>query len=197
MNRDEIRRAWDELSERYAETRDPTGSDADLIDDLLEELPDDPSVLDIGCGDGARTLANLPDGAVGVDISREALRLASKTVPENALVQADMSRLPFRDGSFDGLTAYHAVFHVPRDEHPAVYDEFARVLSPGGVLLMTVPEGRYETVRRGWLGGRMFFSSPGAEATLDALEEAGFGETRRATVDDPLGATAEFVFARK
>ena len=34
MDRDEVRREWDEISESYAESRDPTGSDADLIDDL-------------------------------------------------------------------------------------------------------------------------------------------------------------------
>jgi SAM-dependent methyltransferase len=197
MDRDEVRREWDEISESYAESRDPTGSDADLIDDLLEELPDEPVVLDVGCGDGARTLANLPEGAVGLDISGEALRLAAETVGDEAsFLQADMSDLPLTEDTFDGVTAYHAVFHVPREQHPDVYEEFARVLRPGGVVLMTLPGGRYETVRRGWFGGRMLFSSPGPEATLDALEDAGFAETSRETVEDPLGATAEFVFAR-
>jgi hypothetical protein len=61
---------------------------------------------------------------------------------------------------------------------------------------MTLPGGKYETVRRGWMGGSMFFSSLGPEESLEALLDAGFGETRRVTVDDPLGSTAEFVFAR-
>jgi len=199
MDRSEVRRAWDSVSERYASSRDPTGSDADLLDDLLTRLADagvdDPRVLDVGCGDGARTLANLPTGSVGLDFSRVGLTLARETVPDARLLQADMTAVPLRDATVDAVTAYHAVFHVPRDDHPAVFREFARVLRPGGVLLMTLPSGRFETVRRGWMGGEMFFSAPGRQATLDQLAEAGFENLRTETVSDPLGSSAEFVFA--
>jgi SAM-dependent methyltransferase len=196
MDRNDIRRAWDEVSETYAQRRDPDGSDAALIDDLLAELPADPTVLDVGCGDGARTLANLPDGSVGLDFSRRGLELATGTVPGARLVQGDMTALPVATDSVDGITAYHAVFHVPRERHPEVYREFARVLRPGGVVLMTLPSGNFETVRRGWMGGSMFFSAPGRQTTLDQLAEAGFSEVWTETADDPLGSSTEFAFAR-
>ena len=195
MDRSEIRRAWDEVAETYARRRDPEGSDAALIENLLAELPNDPTVLDVGCGDGARTLANLPADAVGVDISRRGLELATDAVPEARLAQGDMVALPVADDSVDGVTAYHAVFHVPRERHPEVYREFARVLRPGGAVLMTLPSGRFETVRRGWMGGEMFFSAPGRQATLDHLAEAGFADVRTASADDPLGSSTEFAFA--
>jgi SAM-dependent methyltransferase len=201
MNRSAVRRAWDSVSETYARSRDPTGSDADLLDDLLAELADsgidDPLVLDVGCGDGARTLANLPTDSIGLDFSRVGLNLARETVPDARLLQADMLTIPLRTRSVDAITAYHAVFHVSRDDHPAVYREFARVLRPGGRLLMTLPGGRFETVRRGWMGGEMFFSAPGRQATLDRLRGAGFTDLRTETVSDPLGSSAEFVFAKR
>ncbi|WP_254273340.1 class I SAM-dependent methyltransferase [Haloarcula marina] len=196
MDSNEVRRAWDAVAETYARKRDPGGSDAALIDDLLAELPADPVVLDVGCGDGARTLANLPPGSVGLDFSRRGLELAADTVPDARLVQGDMTALPVADDSVHGITAYHAVFHVPRDRHPDVYREFARVLRPDGVVLLTLPGGRFETVRRGWMGGSMFFSAPGRQATLDQLRDAGFGEVWTATADDPLGTSTEFAFAR-
>jgi ubiquinone/menaquinone biosynthesis C-methylase UbiE len=196
MDIDETRHAWDDVAETYADRRDPDGSDADLIDDLLAELPPDPTVLDVGCGDGARTLANLPADAVGLDFSRRGLDLASETVPGARLVQGEMSRLPVAADSVDGITAYHAVFHVPRERQPAVYREFARVLDSGGLALLTLPGGRFETVRRGWMGGSMFFSTPGREQTLDQLREAGFAEVWTETADDPLGSSTEFAFAR-
>jgi ubiquinone/menaquinone biosynthesis C-methylase UbiE len=197
MDRDDVRRAWDEVSEAYARRRDPSGNDAALIEDLLAELPADPLVLDVGCGDGARTLANLPAGSLGLDFSRVGLDLARETVPAALLVQGDMTHLPVRDTSVDAVTAYHAVFHVPRDEQPGVYAELARVLKPGGTLLATLPSGRFETVRRGWMGGEMFFSAPGRERTLERLRGAGFADVRTVTVDDPLGSSTEMVFATK
>ena len=195
MDRNQIRQAWDEIAATYARRRDPTGSDADLLTTLREALPPDPTVLDVGCGDGARTLANLPTGSLGLDISRRGLELATDTVPGAGLLQAGMGAIPLRGDTVDAITAYHAVFHVPRDDHPDVYREFARVLRPGGTLVMTLPGGRYETVRTGWMGGRMLFSAPGRDATLAQLEDAGFGTVRTETVSDPLGSGAEFVFA--
>lgn len=197
MERNELRRAWDSVAQTYASQRDPDGSDAALITDLLGALPADPTVLDIGPCDGARTLANLPDGSLGVDISREALALAAEQVPESPLIQGDMATLPVASDSVDGITAYHAVFHVPRSEHPDVYNEFARVLRSEGWLLMTLPGGRFETTRRGWMGNSMFFSAPGREQTLTQLRDAGFVELRTEIADDPLGSSTEFVFAKR
>lgn len=196
MDPADVRRAWDDVAEKYAQSRDPDGSDADLIDDLLGDLPAEPTVLDVGCGDGARTLANLPAGSIGLDVSRSGLALATETVPQARLLQGDMRQLPLATDSVDAITAYHAVFHVERTRHPAVYDEFARVLKPGGQLLLTLPGGRYETIRRGWMGGRMFFSTPGREATLQQLDAAGLTDHRTETVTDPLGSSSEYVFAR-
>jgi len=195
MDRKACRTAWEQLSETYAARRDPDGSDAELIDELLAVCPSDPVILDIGCGDGARTLANLPADAIGLDFAREGLSLAAGTVPEARLLQADMQALPLADETVDAVTAYYAVFHVPRARHPDVYEEFARVLKPGSTLLMTLPSGRFETVRRGWMGGSMFFSAPGRATTLEQLREASFENLRTKTASDPLGSTSEFVFA--
>ncbi|MFW6000647.1 MAG: class I SAM-dependent methyltransferase [Halorubrum sp.] len=202
MDRNAVRRAWDAIAETYAARRDPDGSDAALIDDLLDALAGDrddedaePTVLDVGCGDGARTLANLPPDSVGLDVSRRGLDLASETVPDARLVHGEMSALPFVADRFDAITAYHAVFHVERERQPDVYDEFARALRPGGRLLMTLPGGRFETVRRGWMGGRMFFSAPGRERTLEQLRAAGFADVETRTATDPLGSSTEFAFA--
>lgn len=197
MDRKHVRRAWDEVADAYSRTRDPDGEDAALVADLLEDLPPEPTVLDVGCGDGRRTLIRLENArAVGLDFARRGLELARQHVPGAALVQGDMVDIPLADESVDGVTAYHAVFHVDRERHTDVYREFARVLRPGGRVLMTVGTSAYQQVRSGWMGGQMFFSTPGRERTLAQLREAGFELAWDRHVDDPLGSSAYFVCAK-
>ena len=196
MDRQAVRREWENVSGTYARRRDPDGSDADLIEELLERVDTQPQILDIGCGDGARTLANLPTGSIGIDVAQAGLELAVETVPDQHLIAADMISLPFLENTVDAVTAYHSVFHVPREEQATVYDELARVTQSGGWLLMTLPGWRFETVRRGWMGGQMLFSSPGREQTLELLDAAGYEHIETMTANDPLGSSTEFVLAQ-
>jgi ubiquinone/menaquinone biosynthesis C-methylase UbiE len=197
VDRRAVRRAWDAAADDYAAARRRDGPDERLLDHLRERLPAGARVLDVGCGDGRRTLGNLDGPAVGLDFSRRQLELAGETVDAASLVQADMTALPFADDAFDGVTAYHAVFHVPRSEHPGVYREFARVLRPGGVLLASVGSGRSESIRRDWLGSGvpMFWSTSGLEAARTHLREAGFEVLWQRAVDDPDGSLSRFVLA--
>jgi ubiquinone/menaquinone biosynthesis C-methylase UbiE len=199
MDREEVRQSWEAVADAYAELRDPGGPDAALLDELLDLLPADATVVDVGCGDGARTLANLSSvETIGVDIARRPLALARERVPGAHLVQGEMTSLPMADDVADAVTAYHAVFHVSSDDHPAVYREFARVLRPGGYALLTVGSGHTESVRSDWLGTgqRMYWSTPGLERTRSQLREVGFEIEWTRTVDDPLGSSTRFVLAR-
>lgn len=198
--REAVRRAWDAVADDYARRRRADGEDARLVDDLLASLPPEARVLDVGCGDGMRTLANMVGAdAVGLDVSRRQCELARSNVPHARVVQGEMTNLPFAADAFDALTAYHAVFHVSRGDHPRVYDEFARVCRSGGLVLTTVGRGRTDTTRRNWLdsGHSMYWSTPGRDATLGQLREAGFEVRWERLVDDPLGSEALFVLAER
>jgi SAM-dependent methyltransferase len=198
MNRRQVKEAWEDLADPYARHRDPDGPDAALVDDLVAEVPDGARVLDVGCGDGKRTLARM-DGvtAVGIDVARRQTRLARENVPDAHVLQGDMLSVPLAADSVDAITAYHAVFHVPREDHPAIYREFARVLRPGGRVLMTVGSSAYQTVRSNWLstGESMYFSTPGKRETVRQLESAGFDVVWQRQVDDPLGSSVPMVLA--
>lgn len=194
MDKKQVKNQWDNVSETYSNSRDSDGPETQLINELLDKFEYKAKLLDIGCGDGERTLSNLTEESVGIDISSSGLKIAQDSVSKE-LVQADMSSLPFKNDSFDGITAYFSVFHVSRDSHEDVYREFRRVMNSNGKLLMTLPGGRYETVRRGWMGGKMLFSSPGKQKTLQMLKDAGFDDLTVKRSNDPLGGSTEFVFA--
>jgi len=70
-----------------------------------------------------------PNSVVGLDINRAMLRRARRCDPGARLVQADSVRLPFRDASFDLVTAGYLFKYVPLD---ALAREVRRVLRPSG-----------------------------------------------------------------
>lgn len=110
-----------------------------LIPLLVSELPGSGRCLEVGVGTGRIGLSLAKHGVrlFGIDLSREMLKrlvanYGASTVP---IVQADATRLPFDDATFFGAVAAH-VLHLIPDWTRAV-DEIARVLNPGGVLLVS------------------------------------------------------------
>ena len=102
---------------------------------LQETIPSGSLVLDAGCGSGRIFRYELAAGCrvVGVDIGDE--------MRDNPNVQlrarGDIAALPFRDASFDALLASHVMEHLPEPQRALA--EMARVLKPGGVVLLLTP----------------------------------------------------------
>lgn len=200
VEKDAVRRGYDELAETYAADRVQDGRGRDVLERFRASLPATARVLDAGCGQGTPVLRELSAAAaaVGLDISRAQLELASENVPAASLAQGDIAALPFRDGAFDAVTAYHSLIHVPREQHQAVVDEFARVLDDGGRLLLSEGPEEWDGSNPDWLGTgvEMQWHIAGAEATRDHLQTAGFAVERESAVDDSLaeGEDARWTF---
>ena len=94
--------------------------------------------LDVGCGTG-RHLSFLRRhyAVVGVDASREMLRVARRRLPRTRLILADMRHFRL-DGTFDVVSClYSAIGHLKTERDLAVtFANFARHLKPGGVALV-------------------------------------------------------------
>jgi len=110
-------------------------------------------ILEVGVGTGI----SLPQYSVrnrifGVDISEEMLRKAQKRVTELGLTNVeglavmDAEKLDFPDGAFDVVVAQYVVTAVPNPE--AALDEFARVLRPGGEIVVVTRIGAEAGLRR-------------------------------------------------
>jgi ubiquinone/menaquinone biosynthesis C-methylase UbiE len=180
-DKDAVRRGYDDVAETYAAERSDEGRDVDIVDRFLTPIPASARILDAGCGQGTPVLRQLgaTATAVGVDFSRGQLTLATENAPGAALTQGDMTGLPFRDDAFDAVTAYHSLIHVPPEDHQTVVDEFARVLRPGGRLLVSEGPEEWSGTNSNWLesGVEMQWAIAGADATREQLRTAGFTVT--------------------
>jgi len=108
---------------------------------LARHLVPDAPVLEAGCGPG-RFLYWLRERgyrAVGVDRSLAALTAAHRYSADFALALADARRLPFRTAAFGTCLSFGVVEHFPEGPDECLA-EMGRVLQPGGVLIIGVPQ---------------------------------------------------------
>jgi len=104
-------------------------------------------VLEIGCGRGfyLKTLKTIwPKLQVtGVDISQKYLDIAKGYLGDLNIrvVRGDATKLSFADNSFDRIIATEILEHIPDDQK--AISEMYRVLKPGGIVMVTVPNKNY------------------------------------------------------
>jgi SAM-dependent methyltransferase len=133
----EVRRGEYAVRGDYHRTPDPSWDYAPtyiakmaLVRDYLDRLPAGTRVLDAGCGEG-------------VLVEAYADRLAIEGVDENYasahVRQGSVMALPHAAGSFDCALCLDVLEHLSGSDQPKAFAELWRVLTPGGELLMTVP----------------------------------------------------------
>jgi ubiquinone/menaquinone biosynthesis C-methylase UbiE len=145
-------------------------------------------VLDVGCGNGRHTaeVCRWDCRAVGVDVSVQELKVAKyfldhmrsrrEVVGHGDFIAADAEHLPFKDGVFDRIVCTEVLEHIPDDR--AGIRELVRVLKPGGLMAVSVPnylpEVLFWTISWGYWhspGGHIRIYKPGEMAQM--LSEGG------------------------
>jgi len=191
-----VQRAYDEMAGGYADQySDELHDDPEPVERFCAGLDDDARLLAAGCGPGDTPLRAAGRTGVGLDFSREQLGVARDRLPA-ALVQGDMTALPFAAGTFDAVAALYSLIHVPLADHRTVIGEFARVLRPGGGLLVTEGGAEWRGSNPDWLdtGTEMHWSMAGPEATREQLRDSGFEVRGVWDVYDPTTEDGEKPF---
>lgn len=135
---------WSEAWGRHGQSGyRATGENAEIRTEILRTVPSGSRVLDVGCGVG-EIMELLRDRlgceCSGVDIAPTGIEAVKKKGMEGKV--ACLPEIPFADGAFSVALMTETLEHVTEAE--AAVDSVWRVLAPGGLLLVSVPDGEVD-----------------------------------------------------
>jgi len=112
-------------------------------------------VLDVACGEGygSALLADVAASVTGVDIAQEAVAHARERYAKRANLrfeQGSAASLPLAEAAFDAVVSFETLEHLPRADQPRMLAEIARVLAPGGIVVLSAPNPVEYSQARGY-----------------------------------------------
>ena len=160
------------------------------------------TLLDLGCNWGRWTIAAARAGyrATGIDRGKKSVRAAKRVAEQLGLeaeyVLGDVRELPFPDTSFDAVFSYSVLQHLAKDDVTAVVAEIRRVLAPGGIVWIEMPNARgplnlVRQARRGFSTGSgqdvRYWTIPELRATFGAIGAVSIAADGFFTINPQVG----------
>jgi SAM-dependent methyltransferase len=96
-------------------------------------------ILDLGCGFGEFAGVVFDQVEMGIDVNEADLDIGRRSSKYQRMLWSDARRMPFQSGSFATVVSVSVLEHILNV--PRALAEAARVLRPGGLLVITVPTG--------------------------------------------------------
>lgn len=195
---------YDHIAERYIEWSGNVrvAERERYLSVMLNAMPRGARVLDLGCGPGTQTQEiHSRFELTAVEISRRLVGFARKNMPRANVLHADMTLVNFSENSFDGVSAFYSLIHVPRNEQGPLLHRIAKWLRPAGLFVATFSCRCEEAeLEQDWHGAPMFWSSHDCKTNKRLVEEAGFdivsaNEETAEEFGDPI--TFLWIVARK
>jgi len=134
------RRAWNNIAERYGDRSETPISDVFTV--FTGRLPEKGRVLDLGCGTGlphARYLVEEGFDVVGVDLSEDMVKVASRNVPGATFVRLSMNEITYV-GEFDGIVSSFSMLLLPPELFKETVSRIRSALVEGGLLYLSLNE---------------------------------------------------------
>lgn len=142
-----VRKSYDRVADEYArrifnELRDKP-LDQQLLNRFATEVIGRGEICDMGCGPGhvARYLRDAGATVFGLDLSPQMLEQARQLNSDLSFLEGNMMALDLPDGRLAGIAALYSIVNIPKESLTLVFREMARVLQPGGLLLLAFHAG--------------------------------------------------------
>jgi cyclopropane fatty-acyl-phospholipid synthase-like methyltransferase len=193
-----VRAPYDLIADQWSQERHARGfREQPYVDRFLDLVEPGAHILDLGCGSGwpiARYLLDRGFRLTGVDASLAMLDLARTNCPEAGLIAGDMTSIALSD-RYDGIIAWDSIFHIPKTQHAALFDNMHRWLRPGAPLLLSLggSEGEFTAPM---FNVEFFYSGHAPDVAATLLREAGF-DILLSEIDDPSSRGHLAVLCRK
>ena len=112
---------------------------------LVRELVEGNDVLNVGCwtGEFEYRAAGSAGSMTAIDVEPKALEVARNIAPSAEFIEASVFELPFSDQSFDLVTMWAVIEHIPVGTEQRALKEVTRVLRHGGHLAITTPSSHW------------------------------------------------------
>jgi cyclopropane fatty-acyl-phospholipid synthase-like methyltransferase len=166
------RESYDAVAHQWDETRLVlSDSEKRILDRLLQHTPPGAHVLDLGCGTGrpiAEYLLSRQLHVTGVDQSEAMLKLARRRLPEQHWVLSSIENFE-PVGEFAAVIAWDSLFHIPREDHAAIFARVRAVMPLGGRFALTVGGSEHPAFTDTMLGHTFFYDSHSPEAATALL----------------------------
>ncbi len=173
--------AYDAIGDRYDQAFPHKDGQIACCQRLIDRLRPASRVLDVGCGTGLPTAAQVTaagHAVTALDISPTMLALTRRNVPGAHVVQADVldlggPRLPV-DAPFDAVVAFFSLLNLPRKQLAQALTLIHQALVPGGPFALAMVEADLDDVPIAFLGSRLRVTGYLRDELRCALETAGF-----------------------
>ena len=206
-----VEQAYDYMADWYLEWIQDQRSPREVYTKkVLDNAPPSPRILELGCGPGVpitRMLLDQGAQVVANDLSARQISMARDRCPQATFIPGDMTGLSFDPASFDGITSFFTIFHLPRAEQKDMLSKIHSWLKPGGMFVCNLATIDEEEIHGEFLGHGMFWSSYGEEDNVAMVKDAGLevvevevleaGDGKLEESDPDYGAKFMWITAKK
>jgi len=170
-----VKRGYNKTAHKYDLRYNKNKNYKFILDKVINKIPKGSRALDIGCGTGIPVdkILSKHFEVLGIDISKEMIKLAKKNVPNVKFKVKDSLKLKFRRKSFGLITAFFTLIHIPKKKIPFMIKKIYNFLKKDGYFVVSMGTQEEDKIAS-FFEEKMYYANFEKKDFERLLKEAGF-----------------------